>query len=162
MGIVHTRIDDRLIHGQVAAFWTNSLNIHRIMIPNDEIATDEVRKSIIRLAAPPGVRTSLVSIERAANNIKAGKYDQQRLFIIFEDPRDAVDLINRGVKIDKINVGNMGHKEGARQVRNNIHVTAEQVKALKELDRMGIRLTARMVPSDPEIDFMRYLKSVFE
>ena len=30
-GIIHIRIDDRLIHGQVATQWTNDLGATRIM-----------------------------------------------------------------------------------------------------------------------------------
>ena len=129
MGIVHTRIDDRLIHGQVAAYWVNSLNIDRIMVANDEVAQDQLQKSILKMAAPPGVKTSIITIKKAAENIKAGKYDNQRVFLILKDPKDAVDLIEMGVKLDVINVGNLAHREGAIQIKTNIKVTPEQVES---------------------------------
>lgn len=160
MGIVHTRIDDRLIHGQVAAYWVNSLNIHRIMVANDEVAVDEMQKSILRMAAPPGIRTSIISKEKAATNIKSGKYDNQRVFLIIKDPQDALDLINLGVKLDSINVGNMAHRDGAVQIKTNIKVTKEQIEAFKKLNELGVKLTARMIPTDSVTDFMDYLKKV--
>jgi PTS system mannose-specific IIB component len=162
MGIVHVRIDDRLIHGQVAAYWCNALKISRIMIANDKIANDDLRKSMLRMAAPPGIRTSLISLEKAANNINEGKYEDQRVLLIFEEPKDAVDLINLGVKIDTINVGNLAHKEGAIQIKSNIKVVKDEIEAFKKLHEMGVKLTARMVPDDPESDFMNYLNKVLD
>lgn len=162
MGIVHVRIDDRLIHGQVAAYWCNSLRVSRIMVANDKIANDDLRKSMLRMAAPPGIRTSLISLEKAANNIKAGNYDNQRVLLIFEGPQDAVDLINLGVDIDTINVGNLAHKEGAVQIKSNIKVVEEEIEAFKKLNEMGVKLTAKMIPDDPETDFMTYLNKVLD
>ncbi|MBZ2174957.1 PTS sugar transporter subunit IIB [Schnuerera sp. xch1] len=162
MGIVHTRIDDRLIHGQVVAYWVNSLNIHRIMVANDKVATNDLQKSTLRLAVPPGIRTSIITKKKAATNIKAGKYDKQRVFLILEDPQDAIDLINLGVKLDTINIGNLAHKEGAIQIKTNIKVTKDQIQAFKELHERGIKLTARMVPGDPKVDFINYLKKVID
>lgn len=157
MGIVHVRIDDRLIHGQVVAFWCNSLKINRIMIASDKIASDEIRKSMLRMAAPPGIRTSIISIEKAANNIKAGKYNDQRVLLILEGPQDALALIDQGVEIETINVGNLAHKEGAIQIRSNIKVTQDEIESFKKLNEMGVKLITKMVPDDPDADFMDYL-----
>ncbi len=63
-GIVHIRIDDRLLHGQVCAFWTNTLKLTRIMVANDEVAEDELQKQVLRMAAPTGIRTSIISLKK--------------------------------------------------------------------------------------------------
>ena len=73
-GIIHIRIDDRLIHGQVATQWTNDLGATRIMAINDEVATNPTLKTVLRMAAPPNVSTSIITRETAVTNIKAGKY----------------------------------------------------------------------------------------
>jgi PTS system, mannose/fructose/sorbose family, IIA component len=39
------RIDDRLIHGQVATRWTKETNVTRIIVVSDEVAADTVRKT---------------------------------------------------------------------------------------------------------------------
>ncbi|MBU5436847.1 PTS sugar transporter subunit IIB [Tissierella sp. MSJ-40] len=162
MGIVHVRIDDRLIHGQVAAFWCNSLKIDRIMVANDKVASDDMQKSVLRLVAPPGIRTSIISKETAAANIKAGKYETQRVFLILKNPKDAYELINLGVDLKTINVGNMAHREGAIQIKTNIKVTKEDIEYFLKLKEMGVELTAKMIPDDPETDFMDYLKKALD
>ena len=40
MKIGLTRIDDRLIHGQVATRWTKETNVQRIIVVTDEVAND--------------------------------------------------------------------------------------------------------------------------
>ncbi len=64
-GIIHIRIDDRLIHGQVATMWTNNLGATRIMVINDEVANNDLQKSVLRMAAPSNVSTSIISRDTA-------------------------------------------------------------------------------------------------
>ena len=56
MTIVGCRIDGRLIHGQVANLWTTKLNVSRIMVIDDEVAQNDIEKSGLKLATPPGVK----------------------------------------------------------------------------------------------------------
>ncbi len=77
-GIIHIRIDDRLIHGQVATRWSTGLGVSRIMVANDAVAADEMQKGILRMVAPPGIATSIISKEKAATNILAGSMLHKR------------------------------------------------------------------------------------
>ena len=86
MTIVGCRIDGRLIHGQVANLWTTKLNVSRIMVIDDEVA-QMISKKWLELATPPGVKLSILPVAKAAENILAGKYDSQRLFIVARKPR---------------------------------------------------------------------------
>ena len=86
MTIVGCRIDGRLIHGQVANLWAGKLNVSRIMVVDDEVVNNDVEKSGLKLATPPGVKLSILPIGKAAANILAGKYDSQRLFIVARKP----------------------------------------------------------------------------
>lgn len=88
MAIIATRIDCRLIHGQVANLWTTKLNISRIMVIDDAVAQNDIEKQGLKLACPPGVKLSILPIDKAANNIKEGKYDTQRLLIVARRPEN--------------------------------------------------------------------------
>ena len=143
-GIVHIRIDDRLIHGQVAAFWTNSLSISRIMVVNDEVAVDEMQKSLLRMVAPASVRTSIISKETAIKNISAGKYEGQRVLLI--------------VNITSFNVGNMAAKEGTRSIKRSVNVTDTDVEYFNKLLDAGVDISAIMVPDDPDCKLKDILK----
>lgn len=157
MGIIHVRIDDRLIHGQVAAFWCNTLGAQRIMVANDAVAADELQKSVLRMVAPPGVATSIITKERAAENIKAGKYDRERVMLILKNPKDALDLMELGVEIKSINIGNMAHKENTVQIKRSINVTTEDIENFKKLNSSGVELTSIMVPDEPKTNLMDHI-----
>lgn len=156
--IVHIRIDDRLLHGQVVTFWSNSLNVNRIMVANDEVANDEMQKSVLRMVAPAGMRTSIITKEKAANNILANKYDGQRVLLIVKNPGDILELMNKGLDIKHVNVGNMAKREGTTQVKRSVSVTEDEIKQFYELDRRGVKLTSIMVPDEAESFIMDFLK----
>ena len=145
-GIVHIRIDDRLIHGQVAAFWTNSLSISRIMVVNDEVAVDEMQKSLLRMVAPASVRTS------------AGKYEGQRVLLIVKNPKDIWELKQAGLDITSFNVGNMAAKEGTRSIKRSVNVTDTDVEYFNKLLDAGVDISAIMVPDDPDCKLKDILK----
>ena len=111
MTIVGCRIDGRLIHGQVANLWTTKLNISRIMVIDDEVAQNDIEKSGLKLATPPGVKLSILPVAKAAENILAGKYDSQRLFIVARKPDRFLRLIEAGVQLETLNVGNMSQSD---------------------------------------------------
>lgn len=157
-GIKHIRIDDRLIHGQVAAFWTNSLAATRIMVINDEVAADEMQKSLLRMVAPASVRTSILNKETAAKNIAAGKYEGQNVLVIVKNPQDLLDLRAMGLPISKVNVGNMAAKDNTHSIKRSVNVTDHDVACFHKLLDAGVEITAIMVPDDPCV----YLQDILD
>jgi len=159
-GIIHIRIDDRLIHGQVAARWSTGLGASRIMVANDEVAADEMQKGILRMVAPPGIATAIISKDTAAINILSGKYSNQKVLLVLKSPKDALDLMDRGLEIKEINVGNMAKRDDTVQIKKSLSITKEEFEDFKELDNRGVRLTARMVPDESEVLLENFLSKV--
>lgn len=147
-GIIHIRIDDRLIHGQVAMFWTNELHATRIMVINDEVANNNMQKSLLRMAAPANVATSIITREKAVENIAADKYDGQRVLIVVKSPVDILYLVEHGLPIRSLNVGNISGRDHTTRIRQNINVTDEELSAFKQLLDKGIEITTIMTPND--------------
>lgn len=147
-GIIHIRIDDRLIHGQVAMFWTNELHASRIMVINDEVANDNMQKSLLRMAAPANVATSIITKDKAVENISAGKYEGQRVLIVVKSPVDILYLLRHGLDIQSLNVGNMSGRDHTTSIRANINVTDEELNAFKQLLAKNIEITTVMTPND--------------
>ncbi len=156
--IVNTRIDERLIHGQVAGIWSTSLSTQRIIVANDEAATDPLQKSSLRMAAPSSMRLSVLGVEAAAKNIQSGKYGKQRLFLLFKNPKDVLRFIEAQGPIKTVNVGNMSYKEGAREVTKSIQVLPEEEQIFETIASKGVTVTAKLVPNDPVVDFMKKLR----
>ncbi|MCP6826224.1 PTS sugar transporter subunit IIB, partial [Listeria monocytogenes] len=72
-GIKHVRVDERLIHGQVATMWTNTIKATRIMIVDDAVVKNEMEKVALKTAVPAGVKLSILTVKGAANNINNDK-----------------------------------------------------------------------------------------
>ncbi|ALS03342.1 PTS mannose transporter subunit IIAB [Enterococcus silesiacus] len=157
--MVNTRIDERLIHGQVAGIWSTSLDTQRIIVANDEAASDPLQKSSLRMAAPTSMRLSVLPVAKAAENICAGKYGKQRLFLLFKNPTDVLKFLDAGGPIETVNVGNMSYKEGAREVTKSIQVLEAEEAVFESITSKGVNITAQLVPNDPAIDFMKKLRS---
>mgnify|MGYP003303826172 CR=1 FL=1 len=158
MSITAVRIDGRLIHGQVANLWTTKLGISRIMVVDDSVTTNAIEKSGLKLATPAGVKLSILSIEKAAANILAGKYESQRVLIIAKKPDRLLKLVELGVPIKKINVGNMSQSDESKSITRSINVLEEDIENFKQLNEKGVELVSQMVPSDREENFMGLLK----
>ena len=139
-GIIHVRIDDRMIHGQVATQWTNQLNASRIMVINNDVANDDVKKSVVRLTA--------------LTNILAGKYAGQRVLVVAVSPVDVQFLIEQGLPITSVNVGNLSRREGTERIRPTINITDIERQAFKDLIDRGVEVTVVQTPRDAK----EYLK----
>ncbi|EGP4802220.1 PTS transporter subunit IIB [Enterococcus faecium] len=157
--IVNVRIDERLIHGQVAGIWAPSLHTQRIIVINDEAAADTLQKSSLRMAAPTSMRLSVLPVESAAKNIRSGKYGKQRLFLVFKNPTDVLRYLKAGGKLTHVNVGNMSYKEGSKDITKSIKVLEEEIDVFESIAAMDINVTDQLVPNDPVIDFMDKLRN---
>ncbi|MEH1646683.1 PTS sugar transporter subunit IIB [Pediococcus pentosaceus] len=158
MTISAVRIDGRLIHGQVANLWTTKLGVTRIMVIDDKVAASDIEKSGLKLARPAGIDLSVLSEKVAADHIKRGGYDSQKVFIVVKRPQVLLDLVNDGVKLETINVGNMSQTDETTQITNSINVVQDDVDAFKALHEKGIKITQQMVPGNQANDFMAILK----
>ncbi|NLB98232.1 MAG: PTS transporter subunit IIB [Lactobacillales bacterium] len=155
--IVNARIDERLIHGQVAGIWSSSLKTQRLMVINDAAAANAMQKSSLRMAAPKSMRLSVLTVQDAVNNINAGKYGNQRLFLIFKNPDDVLKFIELGGKLERLTVGNMSFETGNREITKNIYITKEEEHVFKAISDSGVHVTAQLVPNEPATDFMKKL-----
>ncbi|MEB6836967.1 PTS system mannose/fructose/N-acetylgalactosamine-transporter subunit IIB [Staphylococcus simulans] len=158
MMIIANRIDGRLIHGQVANLWATKLNITRFMVIDDEVAQSPIDKQGLKLATPAGVRLSVLPVAKAAENILAGRYDSQRLMVIAKKPDRFLELINQGVDLDVLNVGNMSQTDETKSITRSINVTDKDINDFKAIQQKGVKITAQMVPNDKAEDFMTLIK----
>lgn len=145
--ILLTRIDNRMIHGQVATQWTNVVGANLLLVANDEVSTNKMRQGLMDMAAPNGVATRYFSIEKTISIIDKAS-PKQKIFIICENPQDVLRLVEGGVPITKVNIGNMHMTEGKRQVATAVCVDDADVEAFRKLKEHGVELEIRKVPQE--------------
>ncbi|MFS8162462.1 PTS sugar transporter subunit IIB [Lacticaseibacillus rhamnosus] len=149
--VVNIRVDDRLIHGQVAGLWTNRLAATRIMVIDDEVANDNAQKELLRTVAPASVNTSIITEEKAFNNLSANRYAGQRVFVLVKSPLVLKRLFDRGLKIHTINLGNVSKRDDRRTILPGIALNDREREALYSLINQGVTVTAIKTPTDPRL-----------
>lgn len=160
MKIGLARIDDRLIHGQVATRWTKETNVTRIIVVSDEVAADTVRKTLLTQVAPPGVTAHVVDIAKMIRVYNNPKYAGDRVMLLFTNPTDVERIVEGGVKITSVNIGGMAFRQGKTQVNNAISVDDKDIEAFKKLNDRGIELEARKVSTDQKLKMMDLIAKV--
>ena len=141
------RVDHRLLHGQVAFSWTSALNADCILIANDQVVNDDLRKTTMKMAKPNGVKLVMKSIEDSIQAFNSGVTDKYRLFIVVESIQDAYDLV-KGTNIKKINLGGTKATSETRNISKAVNVTEKETALLKELIQSGVDVEIQMVPED--------------
>lgn len=158
MAIVHARIDERLIHGQVATVWTNTIGAQRIMVVNDLAVKDPLQIGALKMAKPAGVKLSILSKRKAIEKILAGNYDEEKVFLITKDIADMVELIDGGVPLKAFNVGNISQKEGSKPIKKSVALTGQDIETLRRLTSEGVAITAQMIPSESNEPILNFIK----
>ena len=145
------RVDHRLLHGQVAFSWTQNIGADCILIANDDVPQNDIRKTTIKLAKPQGVKLVIKSIEDSIQALKSGVTDKYKLFIVVESVKDAKRLAEAYPEIQQINLGGIKVREGTRNISKAINITLEEEELIKELVDKGIEVEIRQVPTDKKV-----------
>ena len=62
---------------------------NRIIVVSDGVAHDDLRKSMIREAAPPGVKANVVPVSKMIQVAKDTRFGNTKALLLFETPQDA-------------------------------------------------------------------------
>jgi PTS system sorbose-specific IIB component len=158
MHIRLARIDDRLIHGQVATVWAKEAGAQRIIVVSKEVSEDQIRKTLVKQAAPPGIKANIIDVDKAVRVYNNPKYSNETVFYLFTNPTEVVEIIQKGVPIQSINIGGMQYKTGKKQVTKAVSVDEKDVIAFRKLAELGVELDLRVVATDTKGDFEAKLK----
>lgn len=142
------RVDHRLLHGQVAFSWSQELGVNCILIANDEVPTNDLRKTTMKLAKPQGTKLVIKNIKDSIKSLQSGVTDKYRLFIVVESVKDAFALASAFSEIKHINLGGTKPADGTKQISKAINVTDEDEKLLDTLVENGCEVEIRQVPND--------------
>lgn len=156
-GIVNFRLDERLIHGQVATYWTRTLQADRIIVADDDVLKDQIGMEALKAAVPSGVHLSILSVDNAAKRLNEGRYSGQRVFLIVNKPKTISRMLDAGLKVKEVNIGNMGEKEGRKQIKKSVYCTPDEIAEIKSMEEKGVQVYAQMVPNDEKKTFESYL-----
>lgn len=151
LNIVLTRIDDRLIHGQVVTAWSKVTKANRIIVVDDEVALDDFMVRILKMAAPSAFKIGIHTIADASGILK-GEDTGERVIILVKTPKTVEALMDNGVEIKELNLGGMGATQGRKQLYRNISISDDEKSCFKRLIERGVHVYVQIVPDASPMD----------
>lgn len=151
--IVLFRVDHRLLHGQVVFSWCSALKPDCILVANDDVVNDELRKTTLRLSKPEGAKLVIKSIDDSIAAINGGKTDKYRLMIVVSNIADAVRMAREVDQITAIDLGGTKPTEATHSIAKAINVTDEDEELLRAAAAEGIEVYIQGVPSDKRVAY---------
>ncbi|MGL5253606.1 MAG: PTS system mannose/fructose/N-acetylgalactosamine-transporter subunit IIB [Brevinema sp.] len=144
------RIDNRLVHGQVATSWIQHTQANLVLVANDNVAGSEMRQGLMESIIPAHVQSRFFTLQKTAEVIHKAS-DSQHILLVIENPIDALWLVKNGVPIPHINIGNMHGGEGKVMLAKAAYASSEELTALKELVSLGVTIEFQQLPTDSVI-----------
>lgn len=146
MSIEIIRVDDRLIHGQVAIGWTRSRGINTILAIDDVTAKDRMQCQLMKMATPPGVTPYFLTVEDAVEKILKDTYKNKKVMILVKGPAELSALLDKGIAMNEVNIGNQRSGENKIQLASQMFATKEELNLWKQISDKGVKLYAQGVP----------------
>lgn len=147
------RIDERLVHGQVAVVWSKHLGINRIVVADDEAANNDTQKFAMQMAVPKEIKLSVTTVEKAAALLNDPRAEKLKIFVVVKSPQSALKLVEQVTGIPEINVGNYGRMSKASDdektmLERNLFVTEEDINIFRGIMSHKMRVFYQSVPDE--------------
>lgn len=157
MAIVLLRVDDRLVHGQVVEGWLPTLKADLVAVVSDAAAADPVQTALMKMALPPATGLLCLTVAGAPAALNAPAAAGRRVLVLVPGPAEALALLEKGVAVDRVNVGGLHFTVGKVQLGRALFLDEKDKKALLAIAARGVRVEGRPLPSDPEEDLAAML-----
>lgn len=146
------RVDDRLIHGQVAVVWSKQLGIDRIVVANDSVAHNEVQIATLKMAAPSNIKCNIMTVDDACDVLSDPRAASMKILVITNNPADARKVCECAKGVELFDVGNYGlvvGTDGKRKIADTFYASDEDIANLKAIIDLGIPSIYQLVPTIP-------------
>jgi len=157
MSIALYRIDDRLVHGQVMTAWARIFNITRIIVVDDATAKNTFLCDVMKMAVPSGCCVEILTLAEAVPVIQSSGPNEKAIVLV-KSPATLRGLLDQGVDIKEINVGNVGAGPGRKAVMRSTQLTKEEYDTLVGMSAKGIHIYFQMLPEakSMELDKLKF------
>ena len=144
------RVDERLIHGQIAMVWSRALNLDGIVVANDEASENELQQKALKMAVPNGIKVIIKTLDDAVTLLKDKRASDMKLLILVRTIGDALFLAKQLDNIGYLNIGNVGKSvQGDKQTLTKfVMLTTDELTNLKELVKVYPETALQNLPSD--------------
>lgn len=158
------RLDERLIHGQVAIRWSKHLGVDRIVVIDNETAKNNLIKKSLMMAAPPDIKVAIVGMGDGIKMLADPRADSLSILVLVKTPQNLLALINSVKDIKAVNIGNYGRvaSKNGTTVRKafclNLYLYDSEVLVIKKILETGVECFYQVTPDDKQEPLKKILK----
>lgn len=157
------RVDDRLIHGQVALLWSKELHLNRIIVANDNSAKNEIQKNALLLAAPAGIKVAVVTVDKAIQLANDPRGNKLKMLIIINNIEDFYRIANNVEESTKLDIANYGRMSGnlkeKKKLSETVYLTEREIGLVGEIAQKNDNLVYQPLPNDNPQKFITLMES---
>jgi mannose/fructose/N-acetylgalactosamine-specific phosphotransferase system component IIB len=146
--VLLTRIDDRLIHGQVVEGWVNYLKATCILVADNAVAANPVQRSIMEISAPEGLTVIIGGVEEICRKLSTASLANERAILLFSNPHDVLVALRAGLACTRVNLGGMHFVPGKRRIMDVLAVDDADEDAFREIMQRGVKVEVQTVPTE--------------
>lgn len=156
------RLDERLIHGQVATGWVKQLRCDTLLVVDDSSANDKFLTNTLYMAAPAGIKTFVMTNEQALNVLNDPRCDNRHVFVVVKTMDTLLNLVTNARNVKEIQISNYGRMVPSNKTRKNygghLFLDEDEVAILKKVHATGLPCSMQMTPTSPKTDLSKILK----
>lgn len=160
MSIALTRVDFRLVHGQVITRWLKQCDINEIVTVDTALSKDEFMQDVFKMAAPKGVRIRILSVEEAVAAQENGEFERNRILVLLKSVQELTNAINAGLALPEIQIGGLGGGPGRKAVNNAITLDRKDADQLLAIESKGINVYFQTTPDYPSETLQNAVKKL--
>lgn len=155
------RIDERLIHGQVAVVWSKAMSITHILVANDEVVKNDLQISSMKMAVPDDIKFLARTLDESIKVLNNPKASSLAMMVIVRNFKDALEIAQNVADIELINVGNYGllpvnqHGKPQKQIDDTILVDEDDLNYIKQIADLDFPFVSQLTPDSSKKNFKK-------
>ena len=155
-----TRVDFRLIHGQIVVKWCKAFEVDKIVVIDNVVAGDEFMLRVNASAVPAGIAVKAYDEAKALRLWNKNRFGEgKKVLILFKDLETCHRMIQAGMDLKSVQLGGVPQMQDRKAVKRAIFLGPKEMQQLKELHDMGVEITAQLVPEDSKYDYDGIVKA---
>ena len=148
------RLDERMIHGQVAIKWSRHTNVNRIVVANDDAATNQTVKNSLMMAAPSTVKVAIKSVSESMELLNDPRSNDLKILVIVANPTDLLSILENVKDIPLVNIGNFGrislsgNQSSRKHYRSHLYADELELEVFRKIVDLGIKTIYQVTPEE--------------
>jgi Phosphotransferase system, mannose/fructose/N-acetylgalactosamine-specific component IIB len=148
------RLDERMIHGQVAIKWSRVIGVNRIIVVNDDAANNVVIKKSLMMAAPQTVKVAIKGVEDSVALLNDPRMETVSVLVIVARLDDLLEIVQRVNGIPKINIGNYGRlatqlgTDERKSFGHHLYADSYEIELFRKIISYSILTVFQITPDD--------------